>query len=240
MARIVKRRSLPRRRSKKTWYSEEDFENIARAISEDFLVARVKHNDKLFECAANWFFRGRDEPDRARPSANIKKLQQVSQAARKLLGHLGVDKLDDVADDFADELVEALADSAEDPDHDQIIGAMVRIRRLIEIIDATRAAKLLHVRAGKAIGDEIDFACSRGVRKRRGNLPEHNWIAEAMAIYETITGKAPDPGRGDNSNPLTRFLKAAAKPLGIKLSRDWRMRIRTARKKPTVPKTETI
>jgi hypothetical protein len=204
------------------------------------VVARVKHRAKLFERAANTYMDARDEPDRGLPSANIKKLRQIGQSAKKLLGHLGIKKLEDIGDGHEDWIAEALADSGQDRDHSIVIQAIARIGGLVELVQAAEAAKLLHDRADTALGDEICWARIRGVGKRRGNLAEHNWISEAMTIYTTITGKDPDPGRGDDSNPLTRFLKAAAKPLGIKLSRDWRMRVRLARKKSPLSKVETI
>jgi hypothetical protein len=68
-----------------------------------------------------------------------------------------------------------------------------------------------------------------------GDLPENEWVAAMMSLYEKITRRkartsiiAPNrPGEGNTSGPLIRFLTATGAPLGIKHSPEsWRGRIR--------------
>lgn len=233
MSRVGKRRPLPRSRGRKKWYVKKDYEVIARAIGDDFLVHRVVHWAHLFEHAADWYFLARDGPDRGTPSITRKKLKQIASSANKLLKHLGVENASNAADGPVDwVLADALASAIPHGTEDDVAHAAGRIGRLIEITHAIEAARDLAKMASQAAVDQTDLARISGVGGHLGDTTENNWIACMMETYQAIVEKKPDPGRGGTGNPLTRFLKAAGAPLGIKLSRDWRSRIRIARAKP--------
>jgi hypothetical protein len=163
-----------------------------------------------------------------------RKLGQIARAATKLLKHLDVEDVKEADDGPGDrDLLEALASATPDEDgaEDTVTRSTGRIGRLVVMIESVEAAKDLRSRAHQGRKDEADFARTTGIGGHRGDIAEANWIADAMRIYKVLTNKDPVPGRGGAGNPLTRFLRAAGAPIGIKLSRDWRSRIRAARRK---------
>ncbi len=226
-------------------YSTEDFERIAAAIGKD--VAEVTRHKRLFEDAARWhgldcglpYPRARRTP----PSRLLIKTQQVSKAARRLLKHLGIEKIEDAYDGPGNlELLETLA-WAEDHDQDAIITATRRIGRLMEILEAVEATSAIEDCA-EAAGDEVQAMGALTTRPgHQGDEPVDNWIAGMMVAYRQITGSEAatsvvgpnQPNEGIASGPLIRFLAAAGKPLGIEYSEDaWRSRVRTIRRSPKI------
>jgi len=123
---------------------------------------------------------------------------------------------------------------------DPVIEATRRTGRLAEIIDGVSAAAGLERRARKAA---IEVAEVGKLTMRAGNPGDdavNDWIAAMMGLYRTITGREPQTSVGaeDASNegiaagPLIRFLKSAAKPIGLELSED---ALRTARPRDRAP-----
>jgi hypothetical protein len=167
------------------------------------------------------------------------KLDRVRKNADGLLKSLGVRSHTQAPDGPGDwEVLEALVlegDANEDP----VIESTRRIGRLIEIVDATEAACDFERRA--RIGDQevAQLAKLTGVKGHSGDTATNEWVADAMSIYKSITGKRPATsvgatGRNEGvpGGPLIRFLQAAGKPLGIQYStKAWRSRVRAILKR---------
>jgi len=104
-------------------YSEQDLERIAAAIGKD--VVHVLQYEKRFEAAAMWFRWNREgsKIKRTAPSTIKNRMEQIANAARRLLWQLEVFNYRNATDgpgDFA--LLEALA-SAEDGSEDEVVRA---------------------------------------------------------------------------------------------------------------------
>jgi hypothetical protein len=99
---------------------------------------------------------------------------------------------------------------------------------LVEILEAGDAAREIERRAQKGAKDVVQIGKLIVPKGHQGEAAVNDWIAAMMSIYKQITGKAPSisvvvpgrPGRGKAAGPLIRFLQAAGKPLGIRLSPD--------------------
>ena len=201
-------------------YSEQDFERIAAAIGKD--LVHVLQYEKRFEAAAMWFRCNREgsKIKRTAPSTIKNRMEQIANAARRLLWHLEVFNYRNATDgpgDFA--LLEALA-SAEDGSEDEVVRATAQIGRLEEIFKAIDAAQTLERLAPKAADDAALRSELTVPKGRRGDWALNIWIADMMGIYKQITGKAPrvsviasGPKRGESTGPFFRFLEAASKPL---------------------------
>src|SRR5262249_23204112 len=110
-------------------YSNGDFEQIAAAL--EINLARVLPHRKHFEAAATWYRLNRagSKFKRTAPSTIEKRMKQIANAARKLLGHLEVYDYRNAADgpgDFA--LLEALG-STEGGSEDEVVQATAQIGR---------------------------------------------------------------------------------------------------------------
>ena len=202
-------------------YSKEDFERIAAAIGKD--VADVAQHETSFESAAHWYrqdCRAAKASSRVAPSDMSKRMTQIANAARKLLGHLEVCDPRQAPDGpGAIALLEFLT-SADDGTEDDVIRATARVGRLVEIFDSIDAARELKRRARKAAPDAVRIGELIVPKGRHGQPAVNNWIAEMMPIYKKITGKDPrasvitaGPRRGKAAGPFIRFLEAASKPL---------------------------
>jgi hypothetical protein len=226
-------------------YSTKDFEQIAASIRKD--VAEVIRHKRLFEGAAAWY--GLDcglaypRARRTPPSRLRIQLQQVSNAARRLLKHLDVDSTADAYDGPGNiELLETLA-WAEDYDEDAVVTATRRIGRLMEMLESLEGVLAIEVCARKA-APEVMVLGKLTVRPgNQGDEPVNNWIAAMMETYREITGSealtsvggANQPNEGIASGPFIRFLTAAGKPLEFEVSEDaWRSRVRTVRRSPKI------
>jgi hypothetical protein len=201
-------------------YSNGDFEQIAAALGIN--LARVLPHEKRFEAAATWYRLNRagSKVKRTAPSTIEKRMKQIANAARKLLGHLEVYDYRNAADgpgDFA--LLEALA-STEGGSEDEVVQATAQIGRLEEIFEAIDAAQTLERRACNAADDTVRVSELTVPKGRHGEPALNIWIADMMGIYKQIMGKAPrvsvistGPKRGKPIGPFVRFLEAASKPL---------------------------
>jgi len=212
-------------------YSERDFQRVASSIGVP--VSRIDPHRHYFESAATWYHLDSQAPSRVPPSTIKRRAKSIAAAARKLLQHLRVDK--DYADDGPGdwELLQVLSYAAQDGEN-ELICATGRINRLAEIFEAVEAAQLLQHCAEKAVEDAV-LSGQLAPKGRLGALPENDWIAAMMALYERITRKkartsviaANRPDEGKAAGPLIRFLAAVGMPLGIEYSPDaWRARIR--------------
>ena len=225
-------------------YSGEDFEQIAAAIGKD--VADVVKQEKLFDRAAHWYAldcglprRDRPRPRRTSPSRMRIKLHGIAKSAERLLKHLEVHETEDAYGGPGNsELLETMA-WAENYDEDAVVTATRRIGRLMEILEAIKAASTIDDCARKA-ADEVVAIGKLTVRPgHQGDEAVNNWIALMMMAYREITGSEPvtsvggfdQLNEGVASGPFIRFLAAVGKPIEIKYSEDaWRSRVRTIKK----------
>jgi hypothetical protein len=208
-------------------YSREDFEQIAATIGND--ITHVGRYEKQFEAAAMWYRLGRNalKYRRTPPFVMRRRMTQITNAARKLLRHLGVTDAAQALDGPGIAVLQALA-SADVGTEDAVVRATARIGRLVEILEAGDAARELERRAQKGAEDVVQIGKLIVPKGHQGEAALNDWIAAMMSIYKQITGKDPGisvvvpgrPGRGKAAGPLIRFLQAAGKPLGIRLSPD--------------------
>jgi hypothetical protein len=217
-----------------TTYKRSNFQQIAAAIGME--VEQIAKHENRFEAAARWHRLDRRRPERTAPSKLDEKLGQVAKNARRLLKSLGVNDPHEAADGPGDiEILDALV-LAGGPTEGALIEATGRVGRLVEILDAIKAAAEFDRRAKEAAQEA---AAVGKLTVREGNCGDeavNNWIAAMMSLYRLITGKKPattvgasgQPNEGIAAGPLLRFLKAAGKPLDIEFSEDaWRSRVRT-------------
>jgi hypothetical protein len=153
-----------------------------------------------------------------------KKAERVEAAARKMLLHLGVCRLEEAPDGPGDrELLTFLASYSGSSEEDAI-EATARIGRLAELLEAIDSAKTLKACACKAAQEAIHFAYLLP-KGHQGDVAAIGWMADMMSLYKRITGKEPcfsvlrpGPRRGQPTGPFLRFLQAAGEPLEIDLS----------------------
>lgn len=231
--------SRPRSKSLPT-YSDSDFEGIAKAIGDDFVVSRLIVHRNTFEAAARWYEYDTASPRRAAPYKVRNKLKRTAAAARKLLYWLDIGDPADAPDGPGDvSILDALA-SVEHQTEDTVTHATARVGRLAEILEAIEATKKLGDLAEEAAQDVTHLGELTIAREHQGDAAVNNWIASMMEIYEQIMGKAPGtstvaPARkkkmGTAQGPVIRFLEAAGHPLGISYSpSSWRSRVRAIKK----------
>jgi hypothetical protein len=150
-----------------------------------------------------------------------KKAEQVEAAARKLLLHLGVRRLDEAPDGpgYHDLLtfLSAYSGSSEE----EVIDATARVGRLAELLEAIKAAKRLEACSYKAAQDAAEFT-KLLPKGHQGHIAAIGWNEDMMSLYKRITGeeptfsiRRPGAGRGQPTGPFRRFLEAAAEPLKI-------------------------
>jgi len=217
-------------------YSKEDLEAIAAAIGKD--ARQVTRFEKSFEAAAMWYRLDRNpKAERYTPYVMRERMRRITNAARKLLGHLEGPDPAKTPDGPEIPVLEVLA-SADDGNEDAVIRATLGIGRLVEILEAMEAARELKHRAQKGADDVVDLGKLIVPKGHRGEAAVNDWIRAMMSIFKQITGKAPRTsvigpgrqGRGKAAGPLIRFLEAAGKPLGMNYSADsWRGRVEDAR-----------
>ena len=245
-------------------YSQEDYERIAEAIGRT-LAEVLQHQDEFEAAATWYRLNippaERDEgpiaelrlrrdpskepetsdepagsaPPKPRTLSELrKKAKQVEAAAGKLLTHLGVSHCRESLDGPGDSDLLIFLASYSGVTEEEITDATAQMGRLAELLGAVRGANLLEACAARATQEAVHFS-ELIPEGHAGDLPENEWIAALMSLYEKITGRkagtstvAPDrPGKGKASGPLIRFLEAAGAPLGIKYSPEsWRGRIR--------------
>lgn len=211
-------------------YSRQDYEQIAEALG-DIDVDVVMQFQHRFEAAALWHQLTTASPKRAQPAQLSKRLKRIEAAARKLLTHLGVYDPVDAPDGPAEMTILEFLASASDSSEDDVIRATARIGRLVEILEAIRAAQDIERRARKAARDAIEVGDLIVPKEHRGEAAANGWIKEMIQLYREISGRKPgtsvDPIDGTAGGPLIRFLQAAGDPLGIVYSAAaWRKRIR--------------
>jgi hypothetical protein len=235
-------------------YSEDDFERIAAAVGKD--VSEIMRHEREFENAAAWYRSARrprkvkktskakaaspsekDEMSSGNhktPSEMRKKMNQIGAAARKLLKHLEVLDYREALDGPGDIDILAFLGSVEGGTEEEVVQATAPIGRLVEIVEAVKAARFFETRAHKAAEDAVHLG-KLLPKGHQGDDAANEWIAAMMSLYEKITGRkartsviAPgNPDRGKAAGQLLRFLEAAGAPLAIEYSPDsWRARVR--------------
>ena len=243
-------------------YIYEDYRKIARTIG--VAIYQVAQEEKRFEAAFLWFRlesarrsgtsgnppRGggpdghssdiaEQLPPRPTPSALRGKLRKTEGAARRMLKALGVEDPKyalDGPDDW--DLLEALA-AIPDVDEDMINKATAGVGRLVEIIEAVRAAELLEGAAKKASVDVVRLGALIAPAGHRGNEPLTSWVAAMAVLYQDLTGKKPGTSVGASGQrdegkargPFVNFVQAASRPLNVRQSPDaWRRRFRDVKR----------
>lgn len=214
-------------------YQTGDFDRIAKATSVD--RARVESKATDLEAAARWYLLDKAGPVNSSPVRLRKKIEQIEKSARRLLHHLGC--REDAPDGQIDP--DALAYFVWSPDLEagkaQAADASARIKRLVEIVSATRAAKEIEERAerGETLAKRIGaFSAPRGYSSDRA---KNDWIAAMLPIYKEITGEEAvtqmaDLGshRAEAAESFIHFLSAAGTPLAIVMEPSaWSRRVRT-------------
>jgi hypothetical protein len=116
-------------------------------------------------------------------------------------------------------LLEFLA-SAGNGKEEEVVDATARVGRLVEILEAAKAAQYMEWWAHKASDDAERISELIVPKGRRGDIALNVWIADMMSIYKDITGRQArasvipvGPAQGKPAGPFIRFLLAAIKPL---------------------------
>lgn len=171
-----------------------------------------------FEAAARWYRSFRRGPERVALSVTRKKMNQISNAAFKLLKHLEIYDYRKAQDGPDTALLEFL--SGESASEDEILKSTAAIGRLMEIFDAIDAAQSIERAARQATVEANRLSRLLGVRGRRGDHALNVWLADMMSIYKSLTGKDPRLSvvssghhQGKSSGPFLRFLEAASGPV---------------------------
>ncbi len=184
--------------------------------------------------AASPFEKDESTGNHKTPSEMRKKMNQIGAAAWKLLKHLEVLDFREALDGPGDIDILAFLGSVEGEAEEEVIQATAPIGRLVEIVEAIKAARFFETRARKAAEDAVHIG-KLLPKGHQGDDAANEWIAAVMSLYEKITGRkartsviAPgNPDRGKAAGQLLRFLEAAGAPLAIKYSPDsWRARVR--------------
>ena len=212
-------------------YTDSELRAIATSI--DVSPERVQEHAPRFEAAALWFRLGRRCPDRPSPSEMRRKLKQIAGTARRLLEHLGVNDPADAPDGPGDPDVYDALTYAPGTDRVVVRRATERIGRLVEIIEAIEAARIIQKTATEAVPEVTRVGDLTVLKGHAGDMALNGWIASMMSIYKAITGSKPTlsvaaPRRADEgkpTGPFLRFLKATAEPVGLEL-KDVRSRVR--------------
>jgi hypothetical protein len=199
-------------------YSKQDLERVAETIGKR--LAHVMRYANRFEAAATWYRLCCRAPEGIHLAGTAKRMQQISNAARRLLRQLEVYDYRTAPDGPGDTaLLEFLA-SAETGGEDEIINATAQIGRLADIFDAIDAARLLESRGRTAARDAKQLSRLISLKGRRGDYAANVWLAEMMSIYKHLVRKEPrisvissGPKRGHPSGPFLRFLEAASGPV---------------------------
>jgi hypothetical protein len=199
-------------------YSTKNFENIAEAIGKS--PAHVLRYANRFEAAAAWYRSYCRAPKVGRLTNTAKRLQQIANAAHKLLRQLEVYDYRKACDGPGDITLLEFLTSAENSSEDEIIHATEQIGRLAEIFAAIDAGQELERRGRKATESARHLSGLISTKGRRGNYASNVWLAEMMSIYKALARKEPrisvvssGPKRGQPSGPFLRFLAAASQPV---------------------------
>ena len=112
---------------------------------------------------------------------------------------------------------------------DLVAEASGRIGRLVEVIRAVDAARVLKEFAEKAGLERAGLARLTVSPGNTGDVPLNDWIADLLSIYVKITKKKPGtsvgaPDRdneGEAGGPLIRFLQTAGLPVNRWISENW-------------------
>jgi hypothetical protein len=215
-------------------YSQSDLERIAAALGVS--TSAVEAFAKEFEAAALWFLAMRRPFEGKNPGQLRKKLEQVAKDARRLLKQLGIEDPNDAMDGPGDRDVFDALGLWTNTDDDDVAEATGRLGRLVTLLEAIDAAKLIDNLARQAADETSNQGRLIVPPGNSGDRKTNAWIADMMVIYTKITGKDPRtsvgaPGSknaGIATGPLVRFLQVAGEPLGISLGAGaLRKRVRT-------------
>ena len=129
-------------------YSKHNLDEIAVATAKS--PAHVLRYANRFEAAAAWYRSYCRAPMGVRLANTAKRLQQIANAARKLLRQLEVYDYRQASDGPGDITLLEFLTSAENASEDEIIHATEQIGRLAEIFAAIDAGQELERRGRKA------------------------------------------------------------------------------------------
>lgn len=224
-------------------YSAEDLAKIGDAVG--IKPAEIVKYRSRFDGAMFWFraMRGTDADlaELIQPAKVRKKLEQISNTARRLLHHLGIENTDDAIDGPADHEIHHHLQISGDQTAVEVVDLTERLGTLTAVIEGIEAALELQRRANKAASDMDHVGAILGPGEHKGDVAVSQWIAIMLDLYRDITGKAPatsvgargESNEGIATGPLIRFLEAAGGPPGLSFNEDaWRSRVRTVMKYP--------
>lgn len=215
-------------------YSNAEYQSIASALGVP--LEHVMAHMPEFEAAVSWYRSSERSPLPRTPSEMRKKAKQISGAARRLLHHLGIDDPRQAADGPGIPWILDLLAYGEGVCRETVVDATKRVGRLAEVLDGIAATGEIEgyghaaVPAIKRLGEVL------GIGGHRGDLAEKLWLEAMMSLYEKITGERPrmtvgaagTDREGEARGRFIDFLKAAGRPLGIKINSDaWRSKART-------------
>ena len=199
-------------------YSNHDLERIAEAIGES--PAHVIKYANRFEAAAAWYRLYYRAPKGILLADTAKRMQQIANAARKLLRQLEVYDYRKAPDGPGDITLLEFLTSVENGGEDEVLNATAQIGRLAEIFAAIDAGQELERRGRKAAEGAKHLSRLISIKGRRGDSAVNVWLAEMISIYKSLTRKEPrisvvssGPKRGKPSGPFFRFLEAASGPV---------------------------
>jgi len=227
----LSREEIARREAKyASLYSDKDYQLIAEALG--VFPSHVERLSKVFEDAARWYRLEVGSPPRrprTKPSDVRKKLLQISKAATRLLGHLGVADADDAAEGRGDrEIFDALVLAYEDASEDDFLRSIQAIALLPQIVASACAAIDIRGRAIQARRDSVDVGELGGLKTYDGNRPLNQWVSAMLGIYKALTRVDPfSPLKYGRGSQLCLFLDAASRPLKIEQApSQWRERVK--------------
>jgi hypothetical protein len=145
-------------------------------------------------------------------------MQQIANAATRLLRHLEIYDYRKAPDGPGDFNLLAALDSTEGATEDEILRAIAAIGRLVEIFEAIDAAQVLRCRASTAADDAKRLSRLTSLRGRQTDYALNVWIANMMSLYKALTGKEPRASvdsSGKAAGPFVRFLEAASAPVNF-------------------------
>jgi hypothetical protein len=203
-------------------YTKDDYERIANAVGVSTADV-LKHAIEFEEAATSYRLRippakreggptlklRNQRPKKSKESPELrrqrsekpktlselrKKAQQVEAAARKLLLHLGVRRLDEAPDGPGDHDLFTFLASYSGSSEETVTQATARVGRLAELLEAIDAAKSLEACAYKAAQESVRYA-KLLPEGHQGDIAAIGWNADMMSLFKKITGK--DPGTGE-------------------------------------------
>ena len=208
-------------------YTGADLERIGQAIGLE--ASAISHYADCFEAAVFAFLTWGKAFEGRTPAELQRKLDGIARAAQALLRQLGIEDPAAAVDGPADRELFDVLSFTEGSNDDLVAEASGRIGRLVEVIRAVDAARVLKRIAEKAGLERAGLARLTVSPGNTGDVPLNDWIADLLSIYVKITKKKPGtsvgaPDRdneGEAGGPLIRFLQTAGLPVNRWIKENW-------------------